>query len=162
MICAFEDSIMLSGVRRLCGQRPIGPSGVLDQSSARTRAPISPPPCSQSAPELAAPTLTAGPPDSAGLSTGLIASVVRPLARAPQEMARICPEIVLELFEAVSARALGCYKLAWYPCNHVLEWALTSAPGSTELRRWCHGIPPISACAALRRLRYLRDRRWRP
>ena len=75
------------------------------------------------------------------LSTGLVAPVVRPLARAPQETARICPKIALELVEAISARALGRCKLAWDACDHVLEWTLTSALGSTELRRWCHGTP---------------------
>src|SRR5688572_17723936 len=112
MICAFEDSIMLKGVRKLCGQRPIGPSGVFDQSSARTRAPISPPPCSQSAPGPGAITTLSGHTVSAVLGTTLVAAVVRYLARTPQEMARVRPEVVLELVEAFSLRVLGRQELA--------------------------------------------------
>ena len=36
---------MRTQVRRLCGQASTGPSGVRDQSIARIRSPISPPPC---------------------------------------------------------------------------------------------------------------------
>src|ERR1041384_272508 len=42
--------MMLTAVRRLCGQRATGPSRVVDQSNARISAPISPPPARQSAP----------------------------------------------------------------------------------------------------------------
>ena len=48
MICAFDGSSMLSALRRLCGQPSTGPSGVFDQSSARMRSPISPPPARKS------------------------------------------------------------------------------------------------------------------
>jgi len=44
MICAFDGNSMLTALRRLCGQTVIGPTGVHDQSMARMRAPISPPP----------------------------------------------------------------------------------------------------------------------
>src|SRR5262245_55822543 len=40
-----------TAVLRLCGQRSIGPTGVVDQSNARVRRPISPPPVSQSPPD---------------------------------------------------------------------------------------------------------------
>ena len=39
-----EPSMMPTAVRRLCGHVRTGPSRVLDQSSCRIRAPISPPP----------------------------------------------------------------------------------------------------------------------
>src|SRR5665213_971812 len=42
-------SRMRSAVRRLCGQVSGGPSGVADQSWARVKAPISPPPARKSA-----------------------------------------------------------------------------------------------------------------
>jgi hypothetical protein len=45
MICAFDGSSMLNVLRRLCGQLSAGPRIVLDQSIARMRDPISPPPC---------------------------------------------------------------------------------------------------------------------
>jgi hypothetical protein len=41
--------MMLTAVRRLCGQRATGPSRVADQSKERISAPISPPPARQSA-----------------------------------------------------------------------------------------------------------------
>ena len=49
MICALEGSMMLTALRRLCGQLSTGPSGVSDQSLALISAPISPPPASQGA-----------------------------------------------------------------------------------------------------------------
>jgi hypothetical protein len=44
MICALDGSSMLTVLRKLCGHAAPGPSGDFDQSSARIRAPISPPP----------------------------------------------------------------------------------------------------------------------
>src|SRR5271154_4733621 len=44
----FEARQRLTVVRRLCGQEPMGPSGVLLQFIDRTSFPISPPPTSQS------------------------------------------------------------------------------------------------------------------
>ena len=41
---------MLTAISRLCGQLSTGPSDVLDQSNARMRSPISPPPARQSNP----------------------------------------------------------------------------------------------------------------
>jgi hypothetical protein len=44
---------MLTALRKLCGQRSTGPSGVAAQSSVRMSAPSSPPPASQVAAGLA-------------------------------------------------------------------------------------------------------------
>jgi hypothetical protein len=44
---------MLAAVLRLCGQAEGSPSGVMDQSCARTLAPISPPPLRNSVPRVA-------------------------------------------------------------------------------------------------------------
>src|SRR5688572_1001067 len=107
MICAFEDSIMESGVRKLCGQRPIAPSAVFDQSSARTRAPISPPPCSQSSLDDGAGATLRGRTRSLRLRRGARRVVVGDLTRAPQETAWIDAEVALELVERTLA-ALPC------------------------------------------------------
>jgi hypothetical protein len=47
-IAKAESSMMLTAVRRLCGQVLTGPSFVLDQSNERIIAPIVPPPAKQS------------------------------------------------------------------------------------------------------------------
>src|SRR6185503_306074 len=112
MICALEASIMLSGLRKLCGQSPIGPSGVTDQSRARTRAPISPPPCSQSEPDVGAiATLTGRTRTLRPFGKRARRAVVRELARAPQEMAGIVPEIMIELVDAAASAAAGSHIL---------------------------------------------------
>src|SRR6185503_8749175 len=119
MICAFEASIMQSGLRKLCGQWSIGPSGVVDQSRARTRAPISPPPCSQSEPDVGAiATLTGRTQTLRPLGKRTRRAVVRDLARAPQETAGIVPEIRIELVDAVPSALVGAHPLG----QHEIDW----------------------------------------
>jgi hypothetical protein len=49
-------------------------------------------------------------------------------------MARIGPEVLLDLVEAFSVRALRRQQLAGDPCDQVLEWVLaTASPGSGDL-----------------------------
>src|SRR6185503_14652455 len=145
MICAFEASIMLSGLRRLCGQSPIGPSGVADHSRARTRAPISPPPCSQSEPDVGAiATLTGRTRALRRLGKRAGRAVVRDLARAPQETTGIVPEIMLEVFDAVAhavvrAHLLGQHEIDCDVLGHLLEGTVAFLPRPDDCERRCHG-----------------------
>jgi len=73
MICALDGSSMLKVLRRLCGHCSGEPSGVVDQSSARMCAPISPPPFRQSA--LDDGSRTTGRPSSATSGMALLSVV---------------------------------------------------------------------------------------